>query len=111
MGRAFPLEPGLEKIDRPDAYRTGDHSGARYEREALAESQILLARGGADPIRAPMLDKRFGPSLLTGSPEVAAFLYHEEGKELDQLAERLKKHIVIKATEGLDQERYEVSCT
>jgi len=38
--------------------------------------------------------------------KVVAFLYSEEGEELDQLEERLKKHIVIKATEGLDHERY-----
>ena len=40
---------------------------------------------------------------------MVAFLYSEEGEELDQLEERLKKHLVIKATEGLDPERYEVS--
>jgi ribonuclease G len=42
-------------------------------------------------------------------PEVVTFLYNEEGQDLDQLEKRLKKHIVIKASEGLHQEGYEVS--
>ena len=50
VGGAFPLEPGLEEIDRPDAHRTGDRRGARYEREALAEGEALLVCGEVDPI-------------------------------------------------------------
>ncbi len=44
-------------------------------------------------------------------PEVVAFLYSEEGQDLDQVEKQLKKHIVIKATKGLPQEEYEVSST
>jgi Ribonuclease G/E len=48
---------------------------------------------------------------VKADPEVVAFLYNEEGHDLDQLEKRLKKHIVLKATEGLHQEGYEVSST
>jgi ribonuclease G len=44
-------------------------------------------------------------------PEVVAFLYSEEGQDLDQLEKQLKKHIIIKASKGLPQEEYEVSST
>ena len=46
---------------------------------------------------------------IKAHPEVVDFLYREEGQDLDQLEKRLKRHIVLKATEGFPQERYEVS--
>jgi ribonuclease G len=48
---------------------------------------------------------------IKAHPEVVDFLYREEGQDLDQLEKRLKRHIVLKATEGFSQERYEVSST
>jgi hypothetical protein len=55
LGRAFPLEPGLEETDRPDAYRAGNRRGARHERETLTASETLLAGGKVDPLKKSRL--------------------------------------------------------
>ena len=42
-------------------------------------------------------------------PEVAAFLYGEANGELEELERRLRRYVVIKTTEGVSQEHFELA--
>ena len=53
MGGTFSLEPRLEKVDRAHAYRTGNHSGARYEWADFAARETLVVYSRLDPLKRP----------------------------------------------------------